>query len=84
MKVKCESSYSRDFVPTKFGKFFHTNGHWWIKGSKIEGWYRELPEAILRVVYAGSPSCCSVIELDVPAFESWIDGKIAEGHVFEL
>ena len=84
MKVKCESSHSREFIQTNHGRFYHTNGHWWIEGKKIQGWYREVPESILRVVYAGSPECCSVIELDVTAFEDWIDLKIAEGHVFEL
>ena len=84
MKIKCQSSHSGEFIQTKFGRFYHTNGHWWIEGKKIQGWYRDLPELALRVVYAGSPESCSVIELNVPVFEGWVGFKIAEGHVFEL
>ena len=87
MKRRCQSSHSREFISLSIGKFYHTNGHWWVRlhdNKLLEGWNRNVPETILKTLYVGDASTYGIIELDVEMFEKWIEEKKSEGYDFTL
>jgi len=71
----CESNYSGQSIPTRFGNIDHTNGHFALDTVGKIFWFKDFPKEIAHQTYAGSPECCGYAKFHIPRLEAWFKAR---------